>query len=266
MNIYEKILELNDNGVPGVLVSVSQKEGHGPQVSGAKMLVTQNKKYFGTIGGGELEFIARKEAEKIFDTCKNMHKKYILNENDKVVNAVKTNMVCGGAITLFYEFIGFAPKVFIFGAGHIGQALVQYLKPLGYNLTLFDSREEYQNTAGDVPVHIIDDYDKYLSENDLPDDSYVMIMTHSHQIDYAVLKKIYESQHNLKYIGLIASKRKVKLMMEKLQEDLSNTPNLGILYTPIGLSIGGTTPHEIALSIAAEVQSVKYDKNIRTIK
>jgi len=260
MDIYEKILDLKEKNISGVLVTVTDKEGHCPQVSGAKMLVTQDQQLFGTIGGGEVEFIAIKEAAKIFDTYKNMQKKYILNENDKIIDGVKTNMVCGGALTLFYEFISSTPKVYIFGAGHIGQALIQYLNPLDYNIALYDNRQEFKNAVEDVPVNIVGDYVKFISEEDIQDGSYVVIITHSHAVDYIILKQIYESEFNLKYVGLIGSKRKVKLTLNKLQGDLTESPDLDIFHSPIGLDIGGTTPNEIALSIAAEIQAVKYCK------
>jgi xanthine dehydrogenase accessory factor len=262
MDIYERILELKEKNTSGVLVTVTEKEGHCPQVSGAKMLVTPNNKCFGTIGGGELEFIAKQEAVNILSKRKNMQKKYILNESDKVIDGIKTNMVCGGTITLFYEFINSTPNVYIFGAGHIGQALIQYLKPLNYNMKVYDGRVEFKNVIKDVSVSIVDDYEEYLTTENIPDDSYVVIITHSHAVDYVILKKIYELQPKLKYIGLIASKRKAKMTIAKLQEELRVEPNLDILHSPIGLKIGGTSPHEIALSIAAEIQAVAYGAEI----
>jgi xanthine dehydrogenase accessory factor len=262
MDIYERILELKEKNISGVLVTVTDKEGHCPQVSGAKMLITQDKKSFGTIGGGEVEYIAKQEAVKILDKRKNMQCKYILNENEKIIDGIKTNMVCGGAITLFYEFINSTPNVYIFGAGHIGQALIQYLKPLNYNIKLFDSRNEYKDIVKDATVSIVNDYEEFLTAENIPDDSYVVIITHSHAVDYVILKKIYECQSNLKYIGLIASKRKAKMTIAKLQEDLAVEPNLDILHSPIGLKIGGTSPNEIALSIAAEIQAVGYGVKI----
>jgi len=154
MNIYEKILEYKEKNISSVLITVAGKEGHCPQVSGAKMLIDSDKNTFGTIGGGELEFLAVNEAAEIFNTRKNVLKKYVLNENNNLVGAEKTNMVCGGTITLFYELLNSVPKVYIFGAGHIGQALTEMLKSFNYDINVLDTRKEYKNISENISTQI----------------------------------------------------------------------------------------------------------------
>jgi len=80
MDIYKEILNLHELNLPGVLVTVVNKTGHGPQVPGAKMLVTDNKKSFGTIGGGALEYAAIEEYCEVIKQQKCYTKKYNLDE------------------------------------------------------------------------------------------------------------------------------------------------------------------------------------------
>lgn len=256
MNIYEKILDLQKNGNTGVLINVVDKEGHGPQIPGAKLLISSSGEKFGTIGGGALEFAAIKEAENVLTTQKSITKKYLLGENNNIVNAVKTKMICGGTITLFYEYINTKPTVYIFGAGHIGKALVYFLKRLNYNIILVDSRKEMYECIEGVSKFIIGDYSTVLSAEDVSPGSFMIIVTHSHNDDYNVLKRIYTSPWDPKYIGLIASKRKTDIFLKQLSSEFGGKINLNKLYMPIGLNIGGVSPEEIALSIAAEIQAV----------
>lgn len=99
-----------------------------------------------------------------------------------------------------------------------------------------------------------------MNEFTPPPKSFAVILTHGHKSDYEILKSIYERQLDFKYVGVIASKSKASAMIHDLKEDLSNDIDLSNLHMPIGLKIGGNTAEEIALSIAAEMQSIKYSQ------
>jgi xanthine dehydrogenase accessory factor len=60
---------------------------------------------------------------------------------------------------------------------------------------------------------------------------------------------------------MVASKRKSPLMIQQLKEELGEDIDLDMLYTPVGLNIGGASPDEIAISIIAELQAIRYNKN-----
>ncbi|HBM17564.1 MAG TPA: hypothetical protein DD381_14650 [Lentisphaeria bacterium] len=263
MNIYENILSLQRDNNPFVLITVVAKEGHGPQVSGAKMCVLEDGKIFGTIGGGALEFLAIKEAVSIIKNHKpSVLQKYILGEDNKVIDAVSTGMICGGSITLFFEVNGSKENIFIFGAGHIGQALAYHLNNLNFRVTVIDSRKEYENSCEKYAHKIvIEDYNTALSTSRIPSNSFFVIATHSHEMDFILLKRICSSDWNPKYIGAIASKKKSESVIKRLAAEL-NGKNIpwDRIYCPIGLKIGGTTPHEIAISIVSEIQSIQYAK------
>ncbi len=270
MNIFETIVDQQKKGQACVLITVTNKEGHGPQIPGAKLLISADGIKSGTIGGGTLEHIAIDEGLAILISKATISKKYLLGENNNIVDqasstspqlsGIKTGMICGGSITLFYEYIETQENVLIFGAGHVGKALAYYLKPLSFNVTLLDSRKNILTEIKDANTQLIEDYSNLPTNNIQLNNSYIIITTHSHEFDYSVLKNICNSCTSPKYIGMIASKKKSEKMIERLSNEINSTINFNPLYTPIGLKIGGTSPNEIALSIASELQVIKYNQ------
>jgi xanthine dehydrogenase accessory factor len=259
--IYEEILKLKTSGENGVLITVVEKEGHGPAVIGTKMLVRQDGQKKGTVGGGTLEYAAIKHAGKILENQTSGIKKYLLSPDNEIINGEKTGMLCGGTISLFYEYIGPGERLYIFGAGHIGKALVYHLKNLNYYITLIDNREGMVENIEGVQRRITTQYETALKDEDVPAAGYFIIASHSHQLDYVILKRIYEAGWRPKYIGMVASKRKSPLMIQRLKEELGEDIDLDMLYTPVGLNIGGPSPDEIAVSITAELLAIRYNKS-----
>jgi len=214
----------------------------------------------GTVGGGALEHAAARLATKILDDKKNCMKKYLLSPDNEIIDGEKTGMMCGGTVTLFYEYIGSGERLYIFGAGHIGKALVYHLKNLNYYITLLDNREGMVESVESVQRRFTSQYDSIMQGEEVSPGGFFIIATHSHALDYVVLKRIYEAQWNPRYIGLIASKKKSPAMIQRLKEELGNDIDLENLYTPIGLDLGGQNPDEIAISIISELQAVRYRK------
>ncbi|BBE30001.1 dehydrogenase [Tepiditoga spiralis] len=255
MQIYEELLNLKKKGENGILITVVEKDGFGPATPGIKMLVTKNKR-IGTVGGGSLEEFAYKKALDLLKNKKNELHKYALNEENKVIE--NTGMVCGGNVTLFYEYIGSGEKLYIFGAGHVGKALTYHINPLNYFVTVIDERDGIFNDFPNINKTINSTVSDFFKNNIIEDNSYIVISTPSHAHDYEVLKNVYLNSKP-KYIGMLASDTKANLMVKKLKDEVSNA-DLSILHTPVGLDIGGPTPHEIAISIISEIQSIKYQK------
>ncbi len=253
-NIYEKIAALSNSNEKAVLITVVETKGHSPASSGTKMLLTEKGEKLGTVGGGALEHNALKQGKEVMKTGKNLLKTYILDTTDLHHKHELLNMACGGSATLFYELIGSKENILIFGGGHIGKALLHHLSPLNFNISIFDEREEIRNEFEKA----FDTSD--LKEQQLNTQPYIVIATHSHEADYTILKKVLAIGTNSKYIGIVASKNKFKEMKKQLQEELNIKINFSRIYAPVGLSLGGKSPHEIALSIVSEILSVKYQK------
>ena len=185
-----------------------------------------------------------------------------MSDNESLENNDMTTipMKCSGQATIYYEVNNRLAVIYIFGGGHVGHALLYYLMPLGYHTILVDNRKEFASKEKNpAAVEIINrEYTDFVNEFNPPENSFAVIVTHGHKYDYEILKTIYERKLNFKYVGVIASKSKASSMIHNLKEELNNDINLSNLHTPIGLKIGGSTAEEIALSIAAEIQSIKY--------
>ena len=261
-SLYMELLDLAEGSISGVLVTVIAKEGSGPAASGTKMIVYADGKISGTVGGGSIEKMAIEKALTLFETQQNATEKYNM---DNAGNGTDTGMICGGTATLFFEY--FAPKkyVYIFGAGHIGRALTYHLKQLNYHISLIDDRKDVLEDVPGANEKICAPFVEALNDKPVPKDAFFIIATYQHKYDGVVLHKIYGSDWQPKYVGLVSSRSKKKRMTDELLEKYPDA-NIEALYTPAGLSIGGTLPHEIAISIISEMQTVAHDKKVKHLR
>lgn len=155
---------------------------------------------------------------------------------------------------LFYaEPLSRAERVWIFGGGHVGQALVPVLAGVDFRVTVFDNREELA-TPEHFPAAesvIFGDYQNIFEKISFCESDYVVIMTPGHQSDFALLEQVL--RHPLRYVGCIGSRQKVARTRQLLREAGISEERILSVHSPIGLSIGAQTPAEIAISIAAEM-------------
>jgi len=155
---------------------------------------------------------------------------------------------------VFWNMVGNEKKrAIIFGGGHISQPLVQILALLEYEVTVVDDRAEFANHKrfpGAQQV-VCDFFGKVLQEI-MPDDkTAVIIVTRGHKYDLDCLRSVIGTRAG--YIGMIGSRRKVAATIQVLQEEGVTKNLLDRVRAPIGLDLGGQSPEEIAVSIAAEV-------------
>ena len=266
MFIAKKILELQESNKAFVVATVIESKGSAPGKSGFKIIVDSQGNTFGTVGGGEIEFEIIAHCKRVMSEGKNEVKKYLLTKKDVIVedDITVVPMMCNGNITIFYEVGRMKPEVYIFGGGHVGQALLRILQNLGYHIKLIDNREEFCNPkiAPGADEYIYSDYRDFTEKFAPSENAYLICLTHGHSFDYEILKRVYSRKLNVKYIGVISSKSKGKQLKDKLREEVSGELNFSKLYTPIGLKIGGDSAAENALSIAAELQTVRYSKKV----
>ena len=154
---------------------------------------------------------------------------------------------------VYKEQIGLKDTIYIFGAGHVSIPLSQVCKMLDFKVILLDDRKDLSTFNANDFAHIkkIIDYKKI---NDLVPEgpnSYVVIMTVAHKSDGAVLKQL--AGKDLKYLGMIGSKNKVKNIYESLISEGISKEVLDKVDAPIGLPINSKTTPEIAVSIAAKL-------------
>ena len=153
------------------------------------------------------------------------------------------------------------PRLFIAGAGHIGKALSQIGKMLGFEITVIDDRHEFANPEN-IPFanHIVvDDIGKAISRIDKSRDTFIVIVTRGHKDDGDALRACIGS--DAAYIGMIGSKSKVALKrMEFIEKGWATPEQWDKIHAPVGVDIKSKTIEEIAVSIAAQLIQVKNEK------
>ena len=262
MDIIEKIYRLKKDNIPFVIATVIEAEGSTPGKTGFKMIITESGETSGSVGGGLIEKLVEKQALHFLKRGMGGTKEYDL-KGENVSSKEVTGMICGGKVKIYFETHVPKRKVYIFGGGHVSQALERLLSTEKYSIVIIDNRKEFSSKS----LHpfadklICEEYINFLKDFEPDAGSYAVIVTHGHKFDYDVLRMIIKNNIPLKYIGMIGSKLKVKATIDKITKEFGNV-NLENLYSPIGIDIGGSSASEIAISIAAEMQAVEYNRKV----
>ncbi|MEF9934568.1 MAG: XdhC/CoxI family protein [Clostridium sp.] len=149
------------------------------------------------------------------------------------------------------------PRLIVFGGGHIAKPLCEFASRVGFSITLIDDRPFFANSTRfpEAETIICDDFENSFNKIEFRKSDFVVIITRGHRHDGIVLRHVIE--HELSYIGMIGSKRRVRGMMEELKSEGYNNDVLSSINSPIGLDIAAITPDEIAISIVGELISFK---------
>ena len=253
MNNWINLLsEFKQKKQPVAFVIITKVLGSAPCSVGSKMIVTKQKEIFGTIGGGKLEFQVIDEA--VIAINKNQLKEF------KYTLGPEFEQCCGGVVELIIEPMNQAPELYLFGAGHIGIEICNVLKDTPFNITLLDTRKDWINTINiDKSINYSAiDFDLYKQTINWGPNCYVVILTHDHKLDFEITALALHSETN--YIGLIGSKTKKNKFNNMLKNELNFEAGISPVHCPVGLDLGGNTPKEIAISVAAELLKVYYEK------
>jgi xanthine dehydrogenase accessory factor len=228
------LAEHQARGEACVLVTIIEEKGSTPRNAGAKMVISATA-LFDTIGGGHLEYKALHIAREM------------LAEGTRATRLERFSLgaslgqCCGGATVLLFEPVAQTQaQVVVFGAGHVGRALVPLLANLPCRVRWVDSRpEEFPASLPDGVCQVITDepVDEVAS---LPVGSYCIVMTHDHSLDLELTRAILE-RNDFTWFGLIGSATKRARFEQRMR-------------CPMGLAaVKGKLPMEIAVSIAAEI-------------
>jgi xanthine dehydrogenase accessory factor len=252
VSFYEQLTALEREGTAFVLVILTESLGSTPQDTGAKMLVTAAGLHTGTIGGGKVEAKAIAVAQEMLaDTT----------GTPRFVNwALKSDvgMTCGGSVKLYLEphagrGAGAKWPVWIFGAGHVVQALVPVLAPLDCQLTVVDPRREWLDRLPRARnVRYVEAPEPADLVPTIPDHAFVLCLTKGHASDRPVLQRAL-AERKFPFVGVIGSEAKAKVLQQELAAAGLSPARAADFHCPVGLSFGSNDPREIALSIAAQL-------------
>lgn len=150
------------------------------------------------------------------------------------------------------------PELLIFGAGHIAQALAPMAQLAGFTVTVLDDRPGYLAAhpfAAGIEVVCLERFEKVFSGRDAGVNSFLVIATYDHDHDRTVLAQALAT--GAVYIGMVGSRRKRGELFGLLRQAGCSETHLARVHCPVGLAIGAATPAEIAVSILAQMISVR---------
>lgn len=150
-----------------------------------------------------------------------------------------------------------AGRLYIFGGGHVSQALVYAAAAVGFRPVVYDDRPEFSDPARFPRAEqtLCGPFTGLSGRITLTPDDYVVVMTRGHQADNEVLGQTLRS--GVKYLGCIGSKKKLALSRQLLLGQGFTEEELDRVHAPIGLAIGAETPEEIAVSVTAQLIAVR---------
>ena len=246
--------------VAAIVVEISKTAGSVPRERGTRMLVSE-REVVGTIGGGHLEWLAIDTARTMLSVSQAdepFEKNYPLGP--------ALGQCCGGAVTLRYskldaraarDWPGAAPRFFLqlYGAGHVGRAIVKLLSRIDCRVQWIDDRESEFPADVLLPPHI----EKVCVEpveaevRIAPAGACYLVLTHCHDLDLRITEAILR-RGDFRHLGLIGSQTKRARFLSQMRDAGLTEAMLAKLVCPIGIpGIEGKDPAVIAASTAAQL-------------
>jgi xanthine dehydrogenase accessory factor len=243
VSITQEIAQLLERGDVGVIVTVTR----GANV-GAKLLVAEAGTVSGSLGDALLDSLAVRQALQFLQTRDETR---LVSLKDFAMDFPST-----GEIFLLFERLQPAPRLVVCGAGHVGAALAKLGALLGYQTTLIDDRAEFlqpERFAGEeIELVVASEWTSAVREvvgNGRGVS--VAVVTRGHSEDEQCMRAVVQAKPD--YMGLIGSKRRTTIVIDRLREAGTNETELRKIRAPIGLDIGAVSPEEVALAIMAEI-------------
>jgi xanthine dehydrogenase accessory factor len=242
-SVSQALIDALQNNKPAATATVVKTRGATPRDPGAKMLIYPDGKFVGTIGGGAIELEAIAQARAAMGDGKPRY----------LDLAMRDHADANATMEIFVEPLAHAPTLMIVGAGHVGAAVAELARPLGFRIVVLDDRAEFitpekfphadERIAGDLVAR--------LRDLEITPQTYIVLVTRMHALDPDLIGAIIET--DAAYIGMLGSARRAQTVRNLLQKKGVGETALARVHAPIGIDINAETPHEIAVSILAEI-------------
>ena len=224
--------------------------GEGP--IGAKLIVYENGATAGTLGDPALDslvidqaaaFLASREETRMFS-----------------VSDFAPDFPSARETSLLFERLQPAPRLVVCGAGHVGASLARLAAFTGYRTTLLDDRAEFLKRERfpeqEIELLVADEWSTAVRDAVGNGRGVsVAVVTRGHNEDEQCMRVAIQS--NPDYVGLIGSKRRTSIVIDRLREAGVSEEQLTKIHAPIGLDIGAVSPEEVALAIMAEIVAAR---------
>lgn len=250
MDLYADIARLTAEGRGFVLATVIQTGGSTPQKPGSKMVVLEDGSLLGTIGGGAIE-------HQVIDAARALISSGAPSRVMETHLTHELGMCCGGKMTVFLERHAPDARLFIFGAGHVGREVAALAHHVGFRVTVVDERAGWARPDRFEPGIALEVKDPSAFARTLTGgpDHFFCVTTHDHALDQAVVEALLRTPGA--YHGVIGSLRKAERFKLRLKAAGFTDEELARMRSPMGVTIHALTPQEIAVSIVAELISLR---------
>jgi xanthine dehydrogenase accessory factor len=298
LHLFETLVACVDAGRPCALCTVVNSRGSTPQTAGATLLLHADGRTEGTLGGGCVEAEVRRRALLMLDRAESGLLTFRLNHDygwdDGLIcggtmevavqshaqpNSIESfrealarireqraadvplRVQHEGKLLEYRLHIEPTPTLLIAGAGHVGAALGKLAVALEFRAVVIDDRADLLVPARLPPPieGVCGAIDLTLRRWPIDANAYVVIVTRGHRHDEQALHAVIDSP--ARYLGMIGSRRKVKLVFDDLIAAGVDPARLQRVHAPIGSKINAVTVPEIALSIAAELTQVRRENH-----
>ncbi|MCX5568582.1 xanthine dehydrogenase accessory protein XdhC [Kaistia nematophila] len=307
MLVWQRLLQAIDRQGKAAMATIVETRGSAPREAGARIVVLPDATFFGTIGGGTLEWRVIADLQAAL-ARPNPH----FYATQRVALGPELGQCCGGRVDLALEVFdrsrraevqelaeaeaaglfrtrgsqmsdgklhrsidaglhvpigsahidhgviveGFGDDsrvLYLFGAGHVGRALVMALAPLPFRVVWVDPRPDAFPQHVPANVRCVQPQDTPAALDDAPADSFVLVMSHSHSLDLAIVARALKG-HHFAYVGLIGSETKRARFTHQLDRAGLPKEDIQRMVTPIGVAgIHSKLPAAIAASVAADL-------------
>lgn len=244
-----------------VIATVLETQGSAPRDAGTHMLIAADS-ILGTIGGGTLEYQVMQTARELLNSDHSTG----FTQQQSYVLGTEMGQCCGGQVRMNYELTDDTAlwqdpldtvreqfNIVLFGAGHVGQAIVNVLATQPCRVHWVDSRSDL--FPAELPANVM----RYSPDapaslvQDMPDGSYYLVMTHDHALDLEVCDHVLARQ-DVRFLGLIGSATKAARFRSQLLKRGLDEKDIARLTCPIGIDgIGSKLPSSIAVSVVAQL-------------
>jgi xanthine dehydrogenase accessory factor len=257
--VLEAALRADEAGEPAALVTVVSTEGSTPRKAGAKMVVFADGRSVGTIGGGCVEAEVVRRAQRAIEERAVTTTAYELTPDGEG----GYGSACGGRMHLLIEPIEGRPTLCLFGAGHVAQPLARMAKACGFRVEVADDRPLFASPERfpEADLILVEDFASAARSLSLGRNAYAVVVTRGHKGDLDALRSVLG--RGLRFVGLLGSKPKMLHVLAALEESGLSPEDVAQVHCPVGLDIGAETPEEIAVSILAEMITVRRGKGQR---
>lgn len=185
----------------------------------------------------------------------------VLADTQRLMADEQSRTLSYGEVDVFINVVAPSPKLLVFGAGPFAEPLCGLASRVGYDVTVIDPRPAFarQDLFPDAHEVIVSWPEKVLDTQHW-DGSFVVVLNHNQRLEDPVIRRALAEP--IAYLGVMGSRRTHADRLARLEADGWDLEDRQRIHGPIGLDIGAETPAEVAVSILAEMTTVRYGSGV----